>query len=119
MTKIHRKVVSRNESFDTQVTTKIWQEQPSDKNPYLAITSRCYGYDIFDLMEKCSFIEVFFLLMKGELPTKKQKELLEKLMIAFINLGPRHPATRAAMAAGASQTDTAHLLPISLAILGG
>ncbi len=28
-------------------------------------------------------------------------------MIAFVNLGPRYPATRAAMAAGASKTDTA------------
>ncbi len=40
-------------------------------------------------------------------------------MIAFINPGPRHPATRAAMNAGVGKTDPSHILPISLSILGG
>ncbi|BCR04379.1 hypothetical protein DESUT3_14480 [Desulfuromonas versatilis] len=40
-------------------------------------------------------------------------------MIALMNPGPRHPATRAAMNAGVGKTDTVHILPISLSILGG
>ena len=40
-------------------------------------------------------------------------------MIALINPGPRHPSTRAAMNASVGKTDSTHILPISLGILGG
>jgi citrate synthase len=72
-----------------------------------------------ELLEKRSFVDVLFLLFQGELPNANQADLLERLMIAMINPGPRHPASRAAMVAGASKSDPVHLLPISLAILGG
>jgi citrate synthase len=44
---------------------------------------------------------------------------LERLMIALINPGPRHAATRAAMNAGIGRTATAHILPIALSVQGG
>ncbi len=77
MKKVSREVKSRNENFSTQIETEIWQEQPDDENPYLAVTKRCYGYDIIDLVEKYSFPVVLYLLMKGELPSEDQKNLLE------------------------------------------
>ena len=39
---------------------------------------RYRGYSIEDLCEKASFIEVAFLLIFGELPTKKELELFNK-----------------------------------------
>lgn len=112
-------VQDRKEEYTTRTLTRIWDEQASEQNPYLARSCRCRGYDLADLMEKRSFIDVLYLLLRGGLPTKDQAELLETLMIAFINPGPRHPATRAAMNAGVGKTYTAHILPIALSVLGG
>lgn len=115
----HTKVISRNESFVDKTITRIWHEKPSDDNPYITENCRCHGYDLLELTKKRSFIDVLYLLFRGELPTKKEAQLLEHLMIALINPGPRHPATRAAMSAGVGKTDPAHILPIGLTILGG
>jgi citrate synthase len=113
------KVRSRNEPFVQRTATKIWQEQPSTDNPYIAASALCHGYDLFELMEKRSFVDVFYLLFRGELPSAPDAKLLQQLMIALINPGPRHPATRAAMNVGVGKTEPLHILPIASAILGG
>jgi citrate synthase len=112
-------VRSRNEPFTDRTATKIWSEEPSDDNPYIAKSALCHGYDLFELMEKRSFVDVFYLLFRGELPNKADAQLLQTLMIALINPGPRHPATRAAMNVGVGKTDPLHILPIASAVLGG
>lgn len=112
-------VQRRDDKFSQKIATRIWEEEPSPDNPYLARTSRCHGYDIFELMQKRSFFDVLYLLFKGELPEPAELELFEKLAIFCINPGPRHAATRAAMNAGVGKTDIPLILPISLAILGG
>ncbi len=115
-----KKVVQRRSvTYASRVVTEIWEEQPSPKNPYLAERCRCRGYDLFDLMEKRSFIDMLYLLLLGDLPTKENARLLETLMIAFINPGPRHPAARAAIYAGCGRTQTTHILPIALSVLSG
>jgi hypothetical protein len=119
MIKDHRQVTNRNEPFALRQGTKIWQEIPDKESPYTTESCRCHGYDLFELMEKRSFVDVLFLLIQGELPNKDKEQLFEKLMIALINPGPRHPATRSAMLAGVGKTNPAHILPISLSILGG
>lgn len=114
----HGEVRSRNDAFAVRTATRIWSETPSI-NPYVASQVHCHGYDLAELMEKRSFVDVFYLLFRGELPGKAEAELLEKLMIALINPGPRHPATRAAMNAGIGKTEPVHILPIGLGVLGG
>ncbi|MEJ2200587.1 MAG: citrate/2-methylcitrate synthase [Desulfuromonadaceae bacterium] len=114
-----RQVKSRNESFAERQVTKIWQETAVLEAPYTADSCRCHGYDLFELMAKRSFVDILFLLFQGELPDPDQEQLLEKLMIALSNPGPRHAATRAAMLAGVGKTDPAHILPIALSVLGG
>lgn len=114
-----KKVEKRNDRFTERQTTKIWQEIPHPDNPYIATEHYCHGYKLTDLMKKRSFVDVFFLLFNAKLPTEPQAELLEQLMIAMINPGPRHPATRAGMNAAVGKTDTIHILPISLAVIGG
>lgn len=110
---------SRHEAFSKKVTTRIWKETPCDDNPYIAESALCHGYDLYELMNKCSFSDVFYLLFKGDLPSPDNSKLLETLMIALINPGPRHPATRAAMNAGVGKTIPVHILPIAMSILGG
>lgn len=115
----HAKVRSRNEPFVERVATKIWYEQPSEDNPYIARSALCQGYDLYELMERRSFVEVFYLLFRGDLPTSQDAKILETLMIALINPGPRHPATRAAMNVGIGKTNPQHILPVASAVLGG
>jgi citrate synthase len=115
----HAQVRSRNEHFSARTATRIWQESPSSDNPYIAASALCHGYDLFELMEKRSFVDVFYLLFRGELPSATESLLLQQLMIALINPGPRHPATRAAMSVGIGKTEPLHILPIASAVLGG
>lgn len=119
MSRKHDAVRSRNEAFVDRVTTRIWEEEPSSDNPYLAESLRCHGYNLIELAEKRSFSDVLYLLFRGELPSKEQSEILQALMIGLITPGPRHPATRAAMNTGIGKTDPLHILPISLMSLGG
>ncbi len=115
----HDQVRSRNEPFTQRTITRLWSEQASDDNPYIAKNIQCHGYDLFDLMDKCSFVEMFYLLFRGELPSAEESEILQTLMVALINPGPRHPATRAAMNVGVGKTDPINILPIASAVLGG
>ena len=119
MQKPDRKVERRKVNFAQRIKSEIWQENPAAENPYVAQSQACYGYDVIELMKKRSFIDVLYLLLQGDLPSKEQSELLEHLMIGFISPGPRHPATRAAMTAGVGRTDVAHILPIALNVLSG
>ncbi len=112
-------VRSRGDRFSRRTPTSIWREVPAPGNPYLAESCRCRGYDLMALLEKRSFVDVLYLLFRGDLPTTSQARLLEGLMIGCINPGPRYPATRAAMNAGVARTHTAHILPIGLQAAGG
>ncbi len=119
MTEQKIQVQKRDELFSDRTVTRIWQEEPLPDNPYLADKCRCHGYDILELAKKRSFVDVLFLLFQGEVPNKIQAESLEMLMIALINPGPRHPATRASMNAAVSKARPAHILPVGLAVLSG
>ncbi|MGH1469612.1 MAG: citrate synthase [Cellvibrionaceae bacterium] len=112
-------VEKRQDLYEEKQITKIWQEIPSSKNPYIAQASLCHGYNLLELIEKKSFIDVLYLLFRGELPCNDGRELLEKTFIAFINPGPRHPSTRAAIDAGIGKTDPELILPIGLNLLSG
>jgi len=114
-----RKVIRRAVKFAERIGTTICFEQPDKHNPFLATEVRLHGYEQLALMEKRSYVETLFLLFQGELPRVEQSTLFEQLMIALINPGPRHPATRAAMTAGVGRTDASHILPIGLNILSG
>lgn len=105
--------------FASRISTNIWHEKPSQTNPYISEISRLHGYEFSELVNKKSFIEVLYLLFKGELPTTREKVMLEHLMVGLINPGPRHPAVRASMTAGVSKTRTSNILPIGLTLLGG
>lgn len=99
--------------------TNILLEVPSENNPFISKKNYLHGYDLSELIHKKSFVDTLLLLFSGELPEQYKTDLLNRLMIALINLGPRHPAVKAAMVAGVSKTNTEHLLPIGLSVLGG
>lgn len=112
-------VERRDEHFAERVETRIWREQSAPENPYIAAQAHCHGYDLQTLLASCSYWEYLYLLFRGERCTAEQHQLLEKLGIALANPGPRHPATRAVIAAAVSKTDPVNVLPLGLNVLAG
>jgi citrate synthase len=70
-----------------------------------ANTIRVRGYDVADLMDKASFSDVVFLLLKGELPDKKTSEMMRAILVSSVDHGVTPPsvlAARTVMSAGNS-----------------
>jgi citryl-CoA lyase len=66
---------------------------------------RVRGYDITNLMEKCSFAETVFLALKGELPSEAEARMMEAILVSSIDHGASPPsvlAARTVMSAGNS-----------------
>jgi len=112
-------VKDRQEPFVETPVTQLWQEQPAAENPFIAAGHLCSGYDVLTLAEHVSFVDMFYLLFRRELPTAEQRRLLERLMVGLINPGPRHPAVRAGIAAGVGKTCIEHILPIGALVVAG
>ncbi len=115
----HPEVRLRGTHFADRIATRIWYEQPFPANPYIAERCFCHGYDLLDLVHGCSFAQTLYLLVRGELPSPDAARLMEATLVALMNPGPRHPATRAAMLAGVGKTSPEHFLPIAFMVLGG
>jgi citrate synthase len=63
------------------------------------------GYDIAELMEKVSFSDAIYLVLRGNLPDAKSSELFRAILVASIDHGVTPPsvlATRTVMSAGNS-----------------
>jgi citrate synthase len=54
------------------------------------------GYPIEDLIGQISFVEMIWLLLRGDLPTAAQSRLLEAALVASVDHGPQAPSIAAA-----------------------
>ncbi|MFH1372519.1 MAG: citryl-CoA lyase [bacterium] len=66
---------------------------------------RVRGYSITDIMEKLSYAEAVFLILKGELPTKAEASLMNAVLVASIDHGASPPSvlgTRTVISGGNS-----------------
>lgn len=54
------------------------------------------GREVGSLMEKHTFVEVLFLLLRGELPDKSEKRMLDAILIAVADHGPGSPSCASA-----------------------
>lgn len=64
---------------------------------------RVRGYSITDLMEKLSYSEAVYLILKGELPNKGEAALMNAILVSSIDHGPSPPsvlATRTVVSGG-------------------
>jgi citryl-CoA lyase len=57
---------------------------------------RVRGYDIVDLMGKLSFSDVVFLILKGELPTREESEMMRAILVSSIDHGATPPSVLSA-----------------------
>jgi len=54
------------------------------------------GHDVASLMQKHSFVEVLFLLLRGELPGPSERRMLDAILIAVADHGPGSPSCASA-----------------------
>lgn len=66
---------------------------------------RVRGYDIAEIMGKLSYAEAVFLILRGELPSKAEAELMNAILVSSIDHGASPPSvlgTRAVISGGNS-----------------
>ncbi len=66
---------------------------------------RIRGYDIRDIMEKLSYAEAVYLVLKGELPSKEEAEVMNAMLVSSIDHSPLSPSvlgTRTVISGGNS-----------------
>lgn len=103
-----------------RVHTRIWHEEPEPGNAFATRVARCHGYDVYGAMlGRTRWVEMLYLLVRGEAPSPAQADLLETLAIALANPGPRDPAVHAAMCAGVGGSTAASSLMAALAVGAG
>ncbi|HEX7456752.1 MAG TPA: citryl-CoA lyase [Candidatus Nanoarchaeia archaeon] len=74
----------------------------TEKNWKSAITghfegvSHVRGYKLTEMLKKLSFTQAIFLVLKGELPNKKEETMLNAILVASIDHGMEAPSTTTA-----------------------
>ena len=53
---------------------------------------RVRGYDIVEMMGKLSFSDAVFLILRGELPTKEESEMMRAILVSGIDHGVTPPS---------------------------
>jgi len=100
--------------------TRIWQEEAHADNPFATHTAYCHGYDVHgQMLGRASWVDMLYLLFKGEAPSPAQARLLEALALALANPGPRDPMVHAAMCGGVGGSHAAASLIAALAVGAG
>ena len=103
-----------------RIQTRIWQEIPEPDNPFATQQALCHGFDVFgEMLGQARWMDMFFLLFRGEPPSPDQARLLETLAVALMNPGPRDPAVHAAMCGGVGGSPAASSLMAALAVGAG
>ncbi len=100
--------------------TSIWLEEPEADNPFAARAAHCHGFDVYgEMLGQARWVDMLYLLLRGEPPTSQRATLLEALAVALANPGPRDPAVHAAMCAGVGGSTAAATLSAALAVGAG
>jgi citrate synthase len=103
-----------------QVRTRIWHEEAEADNAFATRSALCHGYDVYgDMLGQSRWMDMLFLLLRGEAPSAAQAGLLEALGVALANPGPRDAAVHAAMCAGVGGSTSAAALMAALSVGAG
>lgn len=102
------------------IHTRIWRELPESTNPFATQAAYCHGYDVYGgMLGRARWVEMLYLLFRGEAPSPPQAQLLETLALALANPGPRDPSVHAAMCAGVAGSPAAAALMAALSVGAG
>ncbi|MDQ3512788.1 MAG: citryl-CoA lyase [Chloroflexota bacterium] len=72
---------------------ETWQTGITDSGPDFI---RVRGYDIVDLIQRCSFAEMVFVLHRSRLPSDGERRLVDAMLVACVDHGPSSPSALAA-----------------------
>ena len=75
------------------MTEKKWKTQITS---HVGGLPHIRGYKVPEMLKKLSFTQAIFLVLKGELPTKKEEEMLNAILVAAIDHGVAPPSTTVA-----------------------
>ncbi|HYD81237.1 MAG TPA: citryl-CoA lyase [Paucimonas sp.] len=102
------------------IRSSIWLEVSEPDNPFAAKAAYCGGYDVYgEMLGDARWVEMLYLLFRGEAPDASQANLLEALAVALANPGPRDPSVHAAMCGGVCGSTAASSLMAALAVGAG
>ena len=93
-------MTERAEGLSLEAVTDWWETAITDIAPG---SIRMRGYAIEDLIGTISFPAMIWLMLRGELPTKRQADLLGAVLVAGVDHGPQAPSiaiARMAMSCG-------------------
>lgn len=104
----------------TYMQSRIWLEEPEPNNAFACRTAYCHGYDVYgEMLGNAGWVDMLYLLFKGEAPSRAQAAALEILAVALANPGPRDASVQAAMCAGVGGSPAAAALTAALAVGAG
>src|SRR3989338_9005039 len=78
-----------------------------------------HGYSLSELLEKKSFVETIFLLLKGELPTEKEARMMNVIFTSVIDHGPAVASALNARISASAKNDLHASVAAGLLGLGG
>ncbi len=100
--------------------SRIWLEEPEPNDPFACRAAYCHGYDVYgEMLGNSGWVEMLYLLFRGEAPTPSQLDALEILAVALSNPGPRDASVHAAMCGGVGGSPAAASLIAALAVGAG
>lgn len=102
------------------IRTRIWREEPEPDDPRAVRAAWCHGYDVYgEMLGRSRWVDMLYLLFRGEAPSRAQGDLLEALAVALANPGPCDESVHAAMCGGACGSPAASSLMAALAVGAG
>ncbi|WP_037177278.1 citryl-CoA lyase [Rhodococcus sp. UNC363MFTsu5.1] len=90
MSNAREDALSRTSSRDV---ADWWSTAVSDIEPGVI---RLRGYPVEQLIDGVGFVEMIWLMVRGDLPTRAQASLLEKALVSAVDHGPQAPSIAAA-----------------------
>ena len=102
-------------STPTEATTAWWGTAVSDVEPGVI---RLRGYPVEQLIGRASFVEMVWLMLRGDLPTAAQADLLEHALVAAVDHGPQAPSIAAARMAATCGVGLNSALATGVNLLG-
>jgi citrate synthase len=104
----------------THMHSRIWLEEPEPNNAFACRAAYCHGYDVYgEMLGNAGWVDMLYLLFKGEPPSRTRAGMLEILAVALANPGPRDASVHAAMCAGVGGSPAAAALTAALAVGAG
>jgi citrate synthase len=92
-----------------------WRTSISDVKPNAI---RLRGYAVEDLIGRIGFIDMLWLLVRGELPDRRQVALLEAAMLGGVDHGPHAPSIAVARMAATCGLDMNSVIAEGIGVLG-